>query len=202
MRRLVNEMGYHPASNQTTPPTNHPFGSENYKPITYELYLQMRPRVPLAVFVPVGFAELIFGIYKGFVELKRYGLIETLPRMIACEPEAGAPLKKALEQGKPTVSVETREVGLLLHRRFIQQLSRVGGSPRNWRSRAVDFRERNPPGARSAEPGRHLGRPVFCGGFCWRLARLRAGSGSCPNRQHKTPLLVLRITMLERIQCR
>lgn len=107
MARLVDELGYHPASNQTVPPTNHPFGSEGYKTIAYELFLQLQRRAPEAVFVPVGFAELIFGIYKGFTELQRYGLIEALPRIIACEPAAGAPLKHALEQNQPTVSIET-----------------------------------------------------------------------------------------------
>ena len=107
MARLVNERGYHPASNQTTPPTNHPFGSEGYKTIAYELYLQLGKRAPEAVLVPVGFSELIFGIYKGFVELKKFGFIEKLPRMIACEPSAGAPLKKALAMDVPTLLVET-----------------------------------------------------------------------------------------------
>ena len=107
--RLVEEMNYHPASNQTIPPTNHPFGAENYKTIAYELYLQLGKQAPAAVLVPVGFAELIFGIYKGFVELKQYELIKTLPRIIACEPAAGAPLKKAIEAEKPTLMVETED---------------------------------------------------------------------------------------------
>jgi threonine synthase len=102
MSRLVDEWGYHPASNQTTPPTNHPFGSEGYKTIAYELYLQLNRRAPEAVFVPVGFSELIFGIYKGFLELKMYKLIEHLPRMIGCEPlGGGAPLGRALAESVP-----------------------------------------------------------------------------------------------------
>jgi threonine synthase len=105
MERLVNEMGYHPSSNQTVPPTNHPFGSEGYKTIAYEVYQQLGRRAPEAVFVPVGYGELIFGIYKGFAELKRYGLIETLPRMMGCEPAAGAPLKRALDTGQPVAYV-------------------------------------------------------------------------------------------------
>jgi len=109
MARLVEELGYHPASNQTIPPTNHPFGSEGYKTIAYELFLQLERRAPQAVFVPVGFAELIFGIYKGFTELQRYGLIDTLPRMIACEPAAGAPLKRALETGQPVARVDVAD---------------------------------------------------------------------------------------------
>ncbi len=111
MDRVIEEFGYHPASNQTTPPTNHPFGSEGYKTIAYELYLQLDGRAPEAVFVPVGYAELFFGIYKGFKELLRYQIIDTMPRMIACEPEAGAPLKKALELDQPVATVDTGDTG-------------------------------------------------------------------------------------------
>ena len=52
---------------------------------------------------------MIFGIYKGFVELKKYGKTAKIPRIISCEPAAGAPLKKALESDKPTMMVETDE---------------------------------------------------------------------------------------------
>lgn len=111
MERLVEEFDYHPASNQTIPPTNHPFGSENYKTIAYELYLQLGRRAPEAVFVPTGYAELLFGVYKGFKELLQYDLIKELPRMMACEPAAGAPLKRALELGQPIAHVEAGESG-------------------------------------------------------------------------------------------
>jgi threonine synthase len=104
--RLVDEFGYHPVTNQTIPPTNHPFGSEGYKTIAYEIFLQLGRRAPEAIFVPVGFGELIFGIYKGFSELQRFGLINVLPRLIACEPASGAPLKHALETGVPVAFVE------------------------------------------------------------------------------------------------
>ena len=106
MAQIIEKLGYHPASNFTTPPTNHPFGSEGYKTIAYELFLQLGRRAPEAVFVPVGYAELLFGIHKGFKELRRYGLIDTLPQIIACEPEAsGAPHKVAAETGVPTVTI-------------------------------------------------------------------------------------------------
>ena len=111
MARLVDDMGYHPASNQTIPPTNHPFGAEGYKTIAYELYLQLGRKAPAAVFVPVGFAELIFGIFKGFSELQRFGATNTLPQMIACEPAAGAPLKKAIDSGRPVAYVDTKSTG-------------------------------------------------------------------------------------------
>jgi threonine synthase len=106
MERLVEEFHYHPASNQTIPPTNHPFGAENYKSIAYELFLQLGRRAPGAVFVPTGYAELLFGVHKGFRELQQFGLVDELPRMMACEPAAGAPLKRALELGQPVAHVD------------------------------------------------------------------------------------------------
>jgi threonine synthase len=111
MERLVNEFDYHPASNQTIPPTNHPFGAENYKTIAYELFLQLGRRAPEAVFVPTGYAELLFGVHKGFRELRHFGLIDQLPRMMACEPAAGAPLKRALELDQPIARVEAGSSG-------------------------------------------------------------------------------------------
>lgn len=106
MAQIIEKLGYHPASNFTTPPTNHPFGSEGYKSIAYELYFQLGRRAPEAVFVPVGYAELLFGIHKGFKELRRYNLIDELPHIIACEPEAsGAPHKIAAQSGVPTVTI-------------------------------------------------------------------------------------------------
>lgn len=106
MQAVIDRFGFHPASNYTTPPTNHPFGSENYKSIAYEIFLQLGRRAPEAVFVPVSYAELAFGIGKGFAELEQYGLIARRPHLVACEPDAGAPLKRALAEGKPIASVQ------------------------------------------------------------------------------------------------
>ncbi|MCC7448794.1 MAG: pyridoxal-phosphate dependent enzyme [Anaerolineae bacterium] len=108
MSRLIDEYGYHPASNYTNPPTNHPFGSENYKTIAYELFLQLGRRAPEAVFIPTGYAELAFGVGKGFAELERYGLIKQRPHIVACEPSAGAPLQQALAAGKPIATVNAK----------------------------------------------------------------------------------------------
>lgn len=111
MERVVKEFGFEPASNQTDPPTNHPFGSEGYKTIAYELFLQLGPKLPEAIFVPVGYAELIFGIYKGFNELRQFGLIHELPRLIACEPGAAGPLTEAYQDGHKIARVTPQNTG-------------------------------------------------------------------------------------------
>lgn len=97
MRDFVHETGYQPVSNITPTHTGHPFGPEGYKTIAFEVYNQLGGRVPAAVFVPTAYAELLYGIWLGFRELRRLGATEHAPLMMACEPAAGAPLRQALE---------------------------------------------------------------------------------------------------------
>lgn len=105
-RRIADRWGYHPVSNVTQGGhTGHPFGPEGYKTLAYELYLQLNRQAPAAVFLPTGYGELLFGVWKGFAELARLGLIASVPRLFACEPELRAPLSRALESGNPIVTV-------------------------------------------------------------------------------------------------
>ena len=96
---------WYPASTFTPTPTGPPYGPEGYKTIAYEIWLQLGRRVPGAVFVPTGYAELLFGVWKGFRELRDLGLAESAPVMVACEPAARAPLRQALVDGASTASV-------------------------------------------------------------------------------------------------
>ncbi|MEU8320584.1 pyridoxal-phosphate dependent enzyme [Nonomuraea sp. NPDC048881] len=105
LREVVDRLGYHPVSNQTVTHTGHPFGPEGYKTVAYELFLQLR-RVPAAVFAPTGYAELLFGMWKGFTELRLLGLSGDVPRMFSCEPAAGGPNARALAAGSPAAVVE------------------------------------------------------------------------------------------------
>lgn len=104
-RRIVEEFGYHPVSNLTDRAhTGHPFGPEGYKTVAYETYLELG-RVPAAMYVPTGYGELLFGIWKGFHELTRLGLTDRVPRMYAAEPAAGGPLGAALRDSRPAATV-------------------------------------------------------------------------------------------------
>ncbi|MCP2362548.1 threonine synthase [Nonomuraea thailandensis] len=105
LREIVDRLGYHPVSNQTVTHTGHPFGPEGYKTIAYELFLQLG-EVPAAVFTPTGYAELLYGVWKGFTELHLLGVTERTPRMFSCETAAGGPHAKALAAGLPAAVVE------------------------------------------------------------------------------------------------
>jgi threonine synthase len=108
-RQLVDRLGLHPVSNLTVTHTGHPFGPEGYKTIAYEIHAELG--VPAAVFVPTGYGELLFGLWKGFAELCRLGLTARTPRLYACESAAAAPLATALRTGRPAAHAEVGATG-------------------------------------------------------------------------------------------
>ena len=108
MNDIVDRLGFHPVSNLTVTHTGHPFGPEGYKTIAYELFLQLDRTVPAAVFVPTGYAELLYGVWRGFTELLELGLADDRPRLFSCEPAARGPLAAALAAGLPATSVDAK----------------------------------------------------------------------------------------------
>ena len=106
MQQITDRTGLHPVSNLTATHTGHPFGPEGYKTIAYEIHQEIG--APGAVFVPTGYGELLFGVWKGFAELRRLGLTDRTPRMFACEPTAAAPLTLAMQQGLPAAHVDVK----------------------------------------------------------------------------------------------
>lgn len=104
--RLADDHDFHPVTSRTPVHTGHPYGPEGYKTIAYETFLQLDRRVPGTVFVPTAHAELLFGIWKGFRELRELGVAETTPRMIACEPAVRGPLARALARDEEIATVE------------------------------------------------------------------------------------------------
>jgi threonine synthase len=97
LRRLVAEHGWYPATSADPDPVGNPFGMAGYKSIGYELAGQLG-EVPDSVLVPVGGGDCLAGIWQGLRELRAYGLIDRLPRMVGCQTHAAAPLSHALER--------------------------------------------------------------------------------------------------------
>ncbi|MEU7582180.1 pyridoxal-phosphate dependent enzyme [Streptomyces sp. NPDC041068] len=107
LRRIVERFGYHPVSNVTPTHTGHGFGPEGYKTVAYEIYAELG--VPAAVFVPTGYGELLFGVWKGFAELVALGVTDRVPRVFGCEPAVGGPLAAAVRGGVPATRVPVGE---------------------------------------------------------------------------------------------
>ncbi len=82
----------------------HPFILEGTKTLAYELWEQRA--VPDALVLPTGHGTLLLGAYRGFLDLKTAGLIERLPRLVAAQAAACAPLRDAVERGLDDVPPE------------------------------------------------------------------------------------------------
>lgn len=76
-----------------------PVRHEGYKTVAYELAGQTT--VPDAVFVPAGTGELVYGLVKGFCDLRRLGLVDDVPEVIAAQPSGCAPIAAAFDAGRP-----------------------------------------------------------------------------------------------------
>ena len=76
-----------------------PFGLEGDKTVAYELLRDLDFRAPTHVFVPIGSGPLLTGCYRGFLDLRRWGLIDAPPRMIGVQAEGCAPIAAAYEAG-------------------------------------------------------------------------------------------------------
>ncbi|MCC6488729.1 MAG: threonine synthase [Candidatus Hydrogenedentes bacterium] len=78
-----------------------PYNVEGAKTIAYELYQQTRGDLPDWIVAPVGGGGLLGGIWRGFLDLKRLGLVDTLPRLAGAQAAGCAPLKDAIASGIP-----------------------------------------------------------------------------------------------------
>lgn len=74
-----------------------PYMVEGKKTVAYEIAEQMGWRVPDAVVVPVGDGCIIAGVWKGFTELWRAGVIDRRPRLIAAQAAGSDAIARALE---------------------------------------------------------------------------------------------------------
>jgi threonine synthase len=64
-----------------------PYRAEGHKSLAYDAYLSIKEKIDYVV-VPLGTGGGLYGAWKGFKELKEFGLMNSLPKMIAVQPEA------------------------------------------------------------------------------------------------------------------
>ena len=74
-----------------------PWRIEGQKTVVYEIIDEIN--VPDWIIVPVGNAGNISAIWKGLIELKKFGLINKLPRLAGIQASGAAPLVKAFREG-------------------------------------------------------------------------------------------------------
>jgi len=81
-----------------------PYGNEGDKITAFEIWESIG--VPDYVVVPCGNGGNLYGIWKGFYELKLLGKTKKIPKMIGVQVAKAAPLKEALKKKKWYVSVK------------------------------------------------------------------------------------------------
>ena len=74
-----------------------PYLVEGKKTVGLEIAEQLGWQVPDAVLVPTGDGCIISGVYRGFEDLYRLGMIDRLPRLIAVQSEGSPAIVRALE---------------------------------------------------------------------------------------------------------
>ncbi|MEM3658659.1 MAG: threonine synthase [Candidatus Hadarchaeum sp.] len=91
-----------------------PLGLEGDKTVAYEIIRDMG-KVPDWVIVPIGSGPLLVGIYKGFEEVLKVGLIDRVPRMVGVQASGCAPIARSFitgERVKPWSCVQTIAAGI------------------------------------------------------------------------------------------
>ncbi|MEN6618378.1 MAG: threonine synthase [Rikenellaceae bacterium] len=78
-----------------------PFFLHGTKTVIYEIVEQMNWQAPDYYFAPVGSGSQILGVYIGLIEMKRAGIIDRIPKLMAVQSNKCSPLKNYAE-GKPT----------------------------------------------------------------------------------------------------
>ena len=64
-----------------------PLTIEGKKTVAFELFEQMDYNFPDSIFVPVGDGVIISGVYKGFEDLMKLGIVTQIPKIIAIQSE-------------------------------------------------------------------------------------------------------------------
>ena len=107
---LVTEHGWFPAGLFLETPVHNPFGVEGYKTIAWEIVRDLGD-VPDAVVFPCARGNGLYGAWKGFRDLLELGVIQRLPRMIACQPVGAATIEASLKAGSPVRLSPSPSVG-------------------------------------------------------------------------------------------
>jgi len=62
-----------------------PLTIEGKKTVSFELFSQLNRSIPDRIFVPVGDGVIISGVYKGFEDLLKLGIIKKIPVIVAVQ---------------------------------------------------------------------------------------------------------------------
>ncbi len=101
--------------NNTTTFLN-PYAWEGYKTIGYEIF-ETLGKAPDWIFLPVGAGPMLAAVHKAFCELRSFGLVDRLPRLVCVQAVRCCPIARGVlrgkvepwEGGEPTVASAIRD---------------------------------------------------------------------------------------------
>lgn len=99
LRELVQRRGWAYSGRNCPRPLANPYGMEGYKTIAYEVVRQLGGRAPDLVVMPACGGDGIYGVWRGFAELHRAGVIERSPVMVGCQPALTPSVALAWQSG-------------------------------------------------------------------------------------------------------
>lgn len=82
------------------------FREEGQKNFSYELIEQDREPFDY-IFIPVGCGTNFGAIYKGFKEMKEYGTVDTIPHLVAVQPESSSPVVQGIFKRKKILDAQS-----------------------------------------------------------------------------------------------
>lgn len=91
--------------------STNPYRNEGKKSYAYELFDQLDEHVPNWIIHPTAGGTGLYAMWKGYNELLTLGWAHRIPRLVAAQSEAAAPIVAAFEKGRsdvePVVAKET-----------------------------------------------------------------------------------------------
>jgi threonine synthase len=77
-----------------------PLTIEGKKTAAIDMYINNSGRLPDSIYISVGDGVILAGLYKGFYDLLKLGLIEKIPRLVAVQAECSNALVRYLQYNK------------------------------------------------------------------------------------------------------
>lgn len=87
-----------------------PYGREGKKTCAFEICEQLNWEAPDKVIVAAGDGTIVSGLWKGFTDFNKLGIIEKMPQIIAVQAEGSAAIKNAWESGGEITAVQANTV--------------------------------------------------------------------------------------------
>ncbi|MBI3115839.1 MAG: threonine synthase, partial [Thaumarchaeota archaeon] len=112
-----------------------PYRIEGQKTVAFEIYQQLGFVCPDYVVLPVGNAGNISAVWKGFKELKEWGMMSRLPVLVGVQASGASPIVDAYERG-------SQEISPVDEPKTVASAIRIG-NPVSWRKAANALRESN-----------------------------------------------------------